>query len=149
MHDVLDPDDGHAGLFDLLDQLDEFDALGLGQAAGDFVEQQKPRRARQGARQFEPFAAEQIERAGAAIGKADEAGALQNVAAGVDDLRFALLAAVDGGDQKIFEHGEVLERMRNLERAPDAGDAAGARRRVRDIAGRRTGRCRCPAFAAR
>ena len=48
---------------------DELGAFGFGQAAGDFVEQKKPRRARQRARQFEPLASEQIERAGAAIGE--------------------------------------------------------------------------------
>ena len=70
-------------------------AFGFGQAAGDLVEQEKPRRARERARQFEPLAAQQIERAGAAVGEGDEPGALENVAAGVDHLRFALAAAVD------------------------------------------------------
>ena len=116
-----------------LDQLDEFGAFGLGQAAGDLIEEQKPGRARQRTRQFEALAPQQIERAGAAIGGADEAGPLENVAAGVDDVRLALLAAVDRGDQQVFEYREVLERLRNLERAADAGDAAGARRRVRNI----------------
>ena len=83
------------------------------------------------------------------LAKADEAGALEDVAAGVDHLRLALPAAVDGGDQQIFEHGEVLERMRNLERAPDAGDATGARRRVRDVVAVEVDRCRYPAFAVR
>ena len=133
MHDVLDPHDGDAGFLDVLDQLNEFGALGLGQAAGDLIEKKKPRRARQRPRQFEALSPQQIECAGAAIGGADEARPLENVAARVDDLRLALLAAVDRGDQKVFEYGEALERLRNLERAADAGDAAGARRRVRDI----------------
>jgi len=41
---------------------------------------------------------------------------------------------VDRGDKQVLEHGEVLERVRNLERAADAGDAARARRRLRDVA---------------
>src|SRR5262249_60599488 len=60
-------------------------------------------------------------------------GLLQNVAASLHHVRFPLAAAMDGRDQKIFEHRQVLERMRYLERSPDAGDAAGARRRVRNI----------------
>ena len=55
----------------------------------------------------------------------------QNFAAGVDHLRLALPAAVDGGDEQVLEHGQILERMRNLERAADAGDAARAWRRMR------------------
>ena len=41
-------------------------------------------------------------------------------------VRFPLPPAVDGGDQKIFEHRQILEGMRYLERSPNAGDAAGA-----------------------
>ena len=134
MHDVLDPDDGHAGFLDVLHQFHQLQAFSFGEAAGDLVEQQKPRRARQCARQFEPLAAEKIERAGAAIGNGEEAGAFENSPAGIDHLGLALPAAVDGGDQQILEHGDVLERTRNLERAADAGDAAGAWRRRRDIA---------------
>ena len=115
-------------------ELHQLDAFGLGQPAGDLVEQQEPRRAGKRAGQFEPLAAEQVERAGTAIGESDEAGALQDFAAGVGDLGLALPAAVDRGDQQVLEHGEVLERVRNLERAADAGDAARARRRLRDVA---------------
>ena len=120
--------------FDRRDEFDEFAAFGFGQAAGDLVEEQKPRGAGERARQLEALAAQQIERAGAAVGEGEEPGAFENVAAGIDHLRLALAAAVDRGDQKVLEHGEVLERARNLERAPDAGDAARARRRVRDVA---------------
>ena len=41
---------------------------------------------------------------------------------------------MDGGDEQILENGQVLERVRYLERAPDAGDATGARRSVRNVA---------------
>src|SRR6516165_6225814 len=78
--------------------------------------------------------AKAVERAGAAIGESDQARALENIAAGVHHVRFTLLAAVDRRDQEILEYRQIFERMRYLERAPDAGDAAGARRRVRDVA---------------
>ncbi len=129
IHTMVTPDS-----LDVPYQLNELGAFGLGQAAGDFVEQQQPRRARQGTRQFEPLASQEVERAGAAIGKGDQAGAFENVAAGIDHLRLALPAAMDRGDQKIFEHGEVFERMRNLKRSADAGDAAHAWRRAGDVA---------------
>ena len=99
-------------------------AFGFGQAAGDFVEQQEPRRAGERPRQLKALPAEEVERAGAAVGQGDQPGALENFAAGVHHLRFALAAAVNGGDQEVLEHGEVFERVRNLKRAPDAGDAA-------------------------
>jgi len=130
---MLDPHDGDAGLFDVLDQCHELVAFGLGEAAGDLVEQKKLRTARQCARQFEPLAAKQIQRAGAAIGEREQAGSLQNVAAGVHHLGLALAPAVDGRNQEIFEHREILERTRYLKRAPDAGDATGAGRRARDV----------------
>ena len=57
---------------------DQLVAFGFGQAAGDLVEQQQARAARQRARQFEPLAVEQVERAGAAIGLPMQTGALQN-----------------------------------------------------------------------
>ncbi len=63
MHDVLDPHDGDAGAFDITHQLHELGAFCFGQAAGDLVEQQEPRRAGERARELEPLAAEQIERA--------------------------------------------------------------------------------------
>ena len=68
----------------------ELQAFGLGQAAGDLIEQKEPRGARQSPRQLEPLAAESVERAGAAIGEGDKAGSRKNVTAGVDDVRFAL-----------------------------------------------------------
>ena len=133
MHDVLDPDDGHAGVFDRLDELHELGAFGFGQPAGDFVEQQEPRRAGERPRQLKPLPSEEIERAGTAVGHGDQPGALENFAAGVHHLCFALAAAVNGGDQQVLEHGEIFERVRDLKRAPDACDAALPRRRAGDV----------------
>ena len=45
------------------DQVDELEHLGLGQTAGDLVEQQQPRPRRQRPAELEPLALQQCERA--------------------------------------------------------------------------------------
>ena len=60
---MLDPDDRDAGLADVADGGDELEAFALGQAAGDLVEQQKPRRRRERAGHFQPLALQQRQRA--------------------------------------------------------------------------------------
>jgi hypothetical protein len=47
--------------------LHELGAFGFGQSAGDFIEQEEPRRAGERACQLEPLAPEQVQRAGAAV----------------------------------------------------------------------------------
>ena len=108
----------------LLDGADQFLAFAFGQPARDLVEQQQARTGRERARHFQPLAFEQRERAGRHIGARQQMRAIENLAAGIDHVALALAAAIDRADQKILEHGEVLERMRDLVRAADAGDAA-------------------------
>ena len=43
------------------------------------------------------------------LAKASKPVRSQDFAAGVDDLRLPLPAAVDGGDQQVLEHGQILE----------------------------------------
>ncbi len=50
---MLDPEDGDALALQDADHVREFDDLGVGQPAGDLVEEQDARIGRQGARQFE------------------------------------------------------------------------------------------------
>ena len=128
IHTMVTPE-----FLNLPDQLDEFGTFGFGQATGDLVEEEKLGRARQRTRQLKTLASEQVERAGAAVGGTNQSGAFEDVAADVNHLRLALLAAVDPGDQQVFKNGEVFKRLWNLERAADAGDATGPRWRARDI----------------
>ena len=58
---------------------DEPLGLGVGQPAGDLVEQQQPRAGRQRPRQLETLAVEQAERLGAAVGDVDEAGRVEHL----------------------------------------------------------------------
>ena len=64
------------------------------------------------------------------------------------DLAPRAAAAVDRADQQVLEHGEVLERLRDLVRAADAGAAARVRRQPRDVAAVEPDRRRRPARAA-
>ena len=86
MHDMLDPQDRDAGLADIADGGDELEALALRQAAGDLVEQQKPRRRRERARHLQPLAFEQRQRARERVGALDEAEPFENLAAGLRRL---------------------------------------------------------------
>jgi hypothetical protein len=65
---VLDPDDADASGVDGSDGLDQFMTFGLGQAAGDFVEQQRAWPGGERARQLQPFAVEQRQASGATVG---------------------------------------------------------------------------------
>ena len=59
VHDVLDPDDRDASRAQVLDGIDERLDLGLGEAAGDLVEQQDGGIAGERPGQLEPLAVEQ------------------------------------------------------------------------------------------
>src|SRR6202041_3967578 len=81
-----------------------------------------------------PSDIEQQKGAGEAIGFRQQAGRLENPAAGFHHFRFAFAAPKTSGDEKVLEDGELFERRRNLMRAADAGDAALLRAGSRDIA---------------
>ena len=114
---------------DVADGGDQFEALALGQAAGDLVEQQKPRRRRERARHLQPLALEQRQRAGERVGALDADPSRSRISPqDCGDLALRSAAAVDRADQQVLEHGEVLERLRDLVGAADAGAAAPLRR---------------------
>ena len=134
MHDVLDPQDRDTGAPDIADGCDELQALALGQPAGDLVQEQKPRRRGQRAGHLEPLAFEQGERARERIGALQQTQPLKNLAAGLGHRGFRRAAAMDRTDQEILEHGELLERLRDLMGAADAGAAASLRRHAGEVA---------------
>ena len=74
---------------DAADRLDQLVAFALGQPAGDLVEQQQPRIGGQRARQLQPLAVEQRQRAGDAVGARDQSRSLEDLGAGVDDVALA------------------------------------------------------------
>src|SRR5262245_28736487 len=124
MHDVLDPYDRSTGRMNLPDGADQFLAFALGQPAGDFVEQEEMRAGGERARHFQPLALKECERAGGPVRTADEVRAFENVRAWLRSVALRQTAAVHGGDEEILEYGEIFERLRDLVRAPDAGDTA-------------------------
>ena len=63
MQHMLDPHDRHAAVANAPDQRDEVLALIVGQAAGDLVEKQQFGAGGKRARQFQPLAVEQRQRA--------------------------------------------------------------------------------------
>ena len=75
VHDMLDPDDRDTAGAHVLDQRDQRCAFVLGEAAGDFVEQQHAWLGRQGAREFETLAIEQRQSAGTLVGLVGQAAA--------------------------------------------------------------------------
>ncbi len=77
---------------DAADGVDQLVALALGQAAGDLVEQQQTRLGGERARQLQALALEQRQRAGAAVGARQQAGALEHVGAEVDRRRARVAA---------------------------------------------------------
>ena len=99
-----------------------------GEAAGDLVEQQQARVGGERARHFEALAVEQRQRAADAVGLRGKAGLLEDVADLVDDVGLALVLAEAGGDQQVLRDRQLLEGMRHLVRAADAGKAAALRR---------------------
>ena len=109
-----------------LDLVDELEDLGLGQPAGDLVEQQHPRLGGQRPGQLEALAVEQGQRAGGDVGLVEHAGPLERVdgAASVASRRRAR-GAERGADEHVLEHREPLERPRDLRRAADAAPAPG------------------------
>ena len=133
MHDVLDPDDRHAEPPDGADQLDQREAFVLGQAARDLVEQQHARLRRQRARELEPLAVEQRERARGTVRLVGERALLEQLDAARIDLALAMAAAERRRHHQVLEHGHAVERLRNLERAADAHAAAAFRRQPRDV----------------
>ena len=111
-----------------LDRLDQLVAFALRQPAGDLVEQQQPRIGGERARHLQPLAVEQRQRAADPVGLRGKAGLLEDLADRVDDLGLALVLAEAGGDQQVLRHRQLLEGMRHLVRAADAGEAAPLRR---------------------
>ena len=103
--------------------VDQVGAFALGQPAGDLVEQQQARLGGERARQLQPLALEQRQRAGAAVGGGRSPVCSSIAPQALDHLGLAPVAAEGGADQQVLEDGEVLERLRDLEGAGDAGAA--------------------------
>ena len=130
---MLDPDDGDAFAANLVDRLDQRADLPLGQAASDLVEQQEARARRKRARQFEPLAVEQRQRAGLVVDFRHEPGAFDDVEAHALGLFRRESCAERRADEHVFVDGHLRERMRNLIRPPDAAPATLGRRERRDV----------------
>ena len=108
----------------LLDLLDELLHLGLGEAAGDLVQEQQLGVGGQSPGQFEALAVEQGERTGQDVDLLVQAGDLQDVHAVLVGGPLRHVAAVGGAHQDVLEHGHARERLGDLERAADARAAA-------------------------
>jgi hypothetical protein len=124
MHDVLDPDDGDAAPVQHADGLDQLGSVAVSQAAADLVEQQHDRIGGKCPRQLEPFAIEQAERLGAAIGQLDHAAQAQRIDAARAGLVAAEPATVRGGGQHVLEHRHAAEGARDLVGTGDTEAAA-------------------------
>ena len=118
MHDVFDPHDRDARRADLLDRLDQFEDLGLGEATRDLVEQQEPRLRGQRPGELETLAVEQRQRAGHDVGFVEHPRLVER-----EDCCFVASALQTSRrserrtDQDIFEHRQALEGPRNLGRS--------------------------------
>ena len=133
MHDVLDPHDGGAAGADALDGADQLLTFALREAAGDLVEQQHLRPGGKRTRHLQPLALQEREGARQRIGARHQVGLFQNAGAEIDAVVGLASAAVHGGHEQVLEHGEALERPRDLMRAADAGPAALMRARARHV----------------
>ena len=142
VNDMLDPHDGGAAGVDAADGADQFLAFAFGQSARNLVEQQQSRTGCERARHFETLALEQGQRAGENIGPRQQMRAFEDLAAVIGNVALALATAIDRADQQIFEHRQILERLRDLIRAPDAGEAALDAARARVMSCHRARSCR-------
>ncbi len=105
----------------------------LGQAAGDFVEQQNARPGRQRACEFQPLAIEQREAAGAKVGLVGQRAAIEQFRAAVVDRGLAFAGSECRRHHNVLEHGHAGKRLRDLERAREAQAAAALGRSLRDV----------------
>jgi hypothetical protein len=87
----------------------------LGQAAGDFVEEEDLGPGTERAGELEPLALEERDPAGGHIRLRHEARLLDHVEAGPVGARHRLARALGRGDEQVLEHGHAGERLRNLE----------------------------------
>ena len=118
---------------DIPDQRDQREAFVLGQAAGDLVEQEHARLGGERARELEPLAVEQRQRAGRPVRLVGERALLEQLDAARIDIALAVAAAERRRHHQVLEHGHAVERLRDLERAADAQAAAALRRQPRDV----------------
>ncbi len=131
-HDVLDDHDRNPGLVDRLHQRNcrlQFDGRQPGER---LVEQHQPRPRREHARDLQPLASGCAERAGAQVLpvlQPCEFEHLQRMLA----RRSAIVVTQERADHHVLEHGQVLERGRHLEGAPDAEARVLFRRGARDV----------------
>ena len=68
------------------------------------------------------------------LARVEQPEPLEDLAAGLRDRALRLAAAIDRADEQVLEHGEFLERLRDLMGAADAGAAASLRRHAGEIA---------------
>ena len=140
VHDMLDPDHRRAlGSGDRGLRIRSTSAahLGLGQAAGDLVQQQQPRLASPGARasssRLRSSSAEPASRPVRLVGKA---ALLEQF----DDSRIGVALATTAAERRrhdqILEYAHAIERLRNSKRSADAHATAVLRRETGDIAAR-------------
>ena len=109
---------------EVLDRLDEDLDLGLGEPAGDLVQEQDGGVAGERARELEPLAVEQRQRAGLLVGLGREPRELQRLHAALVARALGQVATVSGAHEHVLEHAHVAERLGDLERAADPLAAA-------------------------
>ena len=120
MQHMLDPDDGDAFGMDRADGGQQRLGLGVREAAGNLVEQEKARRYCQGACKFQSLSLKQGEGARANRGFLGEAGATEHCVAMRGRVPDPPPAGEIGADEKIFECRHILEGLRHLVGAADA-----------------------------
>ena len=132
---MLDNDDRFIRVGDRTDERDQFSDLAVDKARADFVQQHDPRLQRQGARDLQPLAPQQRERARRQPRRIGEPGAGKQRASLLpregcaDERRDRILR-----DLQIFLDGHVQEGPRNLIGAPDSRARPLRRRQARNVA---------------
>ena len=106
------------------DGRDQLLDLGLGEPAGDLVEQQDGRVAGERAGELETLAIEQRQLARLVVRLVGQTRQLERLDAALVARALAHAASVGRAHEHVLEHAHVRERLGDLERAPDALAAA-------------------------
>ena len=109
MHHVLNPDDADSFGVDGTNGRDQFMAFGVGEPAGNFIEQQRARTGGECPRQFQPLAVEQRQASRQPIGLCFKSGECQRPTAERYCFRLRKAAAEQSRNREIFEHREMIE----------------------------------------
>src|SRR5207244_32169 len=118
--DMLHPDDAHPALPYAVHDRDELRHFGIGEPAGDLVQQEDARLGRQPARELKTFPLEQAEATGRTIRVLRETRFLEDLCRDGIALESGKLATAIGRHQQVLEDGHVLERPGDLVRPRDS-----------------------------